>query len=137
MRRAHRLLAGLLAAGALLTATTGCAQSVDPIERLGRKAAQRVNPPAVPPGRAAARPAGSPAAGVRGDHGAPEALVAVSCRRSPRPGEAGPPGGDVRNGAGGRGVVLEEGTVPAGPERRAVRRGRHEGRELALRLTEC
>ncbi|MFJ4853875.1 hypothetical protein [Streptomyces sp. NPDC088730] len=129
MRRAHRLLAGLLAAGALLTATTGCAQSVDPIERLGRKAAQRVNPPAVPPG--------SRAAGVRGDHGAPEALVAVSCGRSPRPGEAGPPGGDVRNGAGGRGVVLEEGTVPAGPERRAVRRGRHEGRELALRLTEC
>ncbi|NED88471.1 polysaccharide deacetylase family protein, partial [Streptomyces sp. SID11233] len=53
MRRAHRLLAGLLAAGALLT-VTGCAQSVDPIERLGRKAAQRVNPP---PSRAAARPA--------------------------------------------------------------------------------
>ncbi|MGW2177348.1 hypothetical protein ACWCXX_04485 [Streptomyces sp. NPDC001732] len=41
MRRAYRLLAGLLAAGALLTAT-GCAQSVEPIERLGRKAAQRV-----------------------------------------------------------------------------------------------
>ncbi|MDI3405535.1 polysaccharide deacetylase family protein [Streptomyces cavernicola] len=40
MRRAHRLLAGVLAAGAL--ALTGCAQSVDPIERLGRKAAQKV-----------------------------------------------------------------------------------------------
>ncbi|MFM9369373.1 polysaccharide deacetylase family protein [Streptomyces sp. Da 82-17] len=40
MSRAHRLLAGLLAAGAL--ALTGCAQSVDPIERLGRKAAQKV-----------------------------------------------------------------------------------------------
>jgi hypothetical protein len=48
MRRAYRLLAGrrlpagwlagLLAAGAL--PVTGCAQSVDPIERLGRKAAQ-------------------------------------------------------------------------------------------------
>ncbi|MFI6939296.1 polysaccharide deacetylase family protein [Streptomyces sp. NPDC050418] len=45
MRAAHRLLAGLLAAGALaLTSTglTGCAQSVDPIERLGRKAAEKV-----------------------------------------------------------------------------------------------
>ncbi|MFE4056585.1 hypothetical protein ACFXP3_09865 [Streptomyces sp. NPDC059096] len=40
MRPGHRLLAGVLAAGALLTA--GCAQSVDPIERLGRKAAERV-----------------------------------------------------------------------------------------------
>ncbi|MEV4971424.1 hypothetical protein [Streptomyces scopuliridis] len=48
MRPAHRLLAGVLAAGALLAA--GCAQSadamdpMDPIERLGRKAAQRVGP---------------------------------------------------------------------------------------------
>ncbi|MFI6699442.1 hypothetical protein ACIBJC_10795 [Streptomyces sp. NPDC050509] len=42
MSPGHRLLAGVLAAGALLTA--GCAQSVDPIERLGRKAAQRVGP---------------------------------------------------------------------------------------------
>ncbi|WP_405999082.1 hypothetical protein [Streptomyces sp. NBC_00829] len=41
MSRAHRLLAGL-AAGALLAA--GCAPSVDPIERLGRKAARKVTP---------------------------------------------------------------------------------------------
>ncbi|MDQ8704324.1 polysaccharide deacetylase family protein [Streptomyces sp. LHD-70] len=40
MRRAHRLLAGVLAAGALTL--SGCAESVDPIERLGRKAAQKV-----------------------------------------------------------------------------------------------
>ncbi|MDX3852184.1 hypothetical protein [Streptomyces sp. AK02-01A] len=48
MRPAHRLLAGLLAAGALLAGCgallTGCAPSVDPIERLGRKAAQKVSP---------------------------------------------------------------------------------------------
>ncbi|GAA2406575.1 hypothetical protein GCM10010433_01390 [Streptomyces pulveraceus] len=68
MRRAHRLLAGLLAAGALLT-TTGCAQSVDPIERLGRKAAQRVNhPPRTP---------------ARGDHGEPGSLVVIACRQPP------------------------------------------------------
>ncbi|MFJ1745625.1 hypothetical protein ACIOJD_05190 [Streptomyces sp. NPDC088116] len=46
MRPAHRLLAGVLAAGAFLTA--GCAQSVDPIERLGRKAAQGMSPHAPP-----------------------------------------------------------------------------------------
>ncbi|MET7616511.1 polysaccharide deacetylase family protein [Streptomyces sp. NPDC005408] len=50
MRQAHRLLAGLLAAGALLAA--GCAQSVDPIERLGRKAARQVTPGAGAPGSA-------------------------------------------------------------------------------------
>ncbi|MFE9781200.1 hypothetical protein ACFYPA_23940 [Streptomyces sp. NPDC005775] len=71
MRRARRLLAGLLTAGALLTATAGCAQSVDPIERLGRKAAQRVNPP--PGGH------GAGSAAVRGDHGAPGAMVVVAC----------------------------------------------------------
>jgi hypothetical protein len=50
MTQAHRLLAGLLAAGALLAA--GCAQSVDPIERLGRKAAEQVTPGAGAPGAA-------------------------------------------------------------------------------------
>lgn len=73
MRRAHRLLAGLLTVGALLTATAGCAQSVDPIERLGRKAVRRVNPP---PGGHGTRPAA-----VRGDHGAPGAMVVVACGR--------------------------------------------------------
>lgn len=87
MRRAHRLLAGVLAAGALLTATTGCAQSVDPIERLGRKAAQRVNrPPSAP----ALRPAAARPPAVRGDHGAPGAMVVVSCGRSPKSGHARP-----------------------------------------------
>jgi hypothetical protein len=62
MRRVHRLLAGLLTAGALLTATAGCAQSVEPIERLGRKAAQKVTRP-----RPA--PAVGPQAYQRGDHG--------------------------------------------------------------------
>ncbi|GGT89065.1 MULTISPECIES: hypothetical protein [Streptomyces] len=41
MTRARRLPAGLALAGALL-ALPGCASSVDPIERLGRKAAERV-----------------------------------------------------------------------------------------------
>ncbi|MEU9998285.1 hypothetical protein [Streptomyces sp. NPDC050848] len=41
MRRARRLAAGLALAGALM-GVTGCASSVDPIERLGRKAARQV-----------------------------------------------------------------------------------------------
>lgn len=147
MRRAHRLLAGLLTAGALLTVTAGCAQSVDPIERLGRKAAQRMNPsPSAPEARPAA---------VRGDHGAPGAMVVIACGRPRRPGDPGcvrrSAGGrsgrgrttgrswmrgaagapDVRNGPGTRGVL----PVPGGFRRRTA--GRHEGRELALRLTEC
>ncbi|WSJ91166.1 polysaccharide deacetylase family protein [Streptomyces sp. NBC_01304] len=36
------MLAGVLAAGALALSVSGCAQSVDPIERLGRKAAHKV-----------------------------------------------------------------------------------------------
>ena len=75
MRRARRMVAGVLAAGALVAATAGCAQSVDPIERLGRKAAHGITHP---------RP--SPAAGPRahphrtsGTEGAP---AAVACPRS-------------------------------------------------------
>ncbi|MGW6564672.1 hypothetical protein [Streptomyces sp. NPDC054975] len=41
MTGARRPVAGLALAGALL-AISGCASSVDPIERLGRKAAERV-----------------------------------------------------------------------------------------------
>lgn len=73
MRKAHRLLAGLLAAGALLAAT-GCAQSVDPIERLGRKAAQKVHHPQRTPA------AGPPA---HGDHGESGAMVVISCGQLP------------------------------------------------------
>lgn len=94
MRRAHRLLAGLLTAGALLTVTAGCAQSVDPIERLGRKAVQRVkrppSAPAVRPG--AGRTEAVRPAAVRGDHGAPGARVVVR--------ERGARALDVRNGPG-------------------------------------
>ncbi|WP_405892958.1 hypothetical protein OG612_23820 [Streptomyces sp. NBC_01527] len=82
MGRAWRLLAGLLAAGALLTATAGCAQSVDPIERLGRKAVQKVQGPHRAP---AAGPEGvsesGAKAGVRGDPGAPGSWAVTACGR--------------------------------------------------------
>ncbi|MFG2558196.1 hypothetical protein [Streptomyces sp. NPDC048496] len=89
MRRAHRLLAGLLATGALLTATAGCAQSVDPIERLGRKAAQKVSRPHRTPGPGPAAES-ERRQGVRGDEGAAGPMVVGSCGRPGRPPESGP-----------------------------------------------
>ncbi|MFF2957477.1 hypothetical protein ACFVT1_00850 [Streptomyces sp. NPDC057963] len=85
MRGAYRPLAGLLAAGALLTAIAGCAQSVDPIERLGRKAAQRVaHPRPTPAAGSQARPRGGRGDhGERGDHGAPGSLVVIACDQPP------------------------------------------------------
>ncbi|WP_392672120.1 hypothetical protein [Streptomyces sp. LN785] len=89
MNRARRLLAGLLAAGVLLAPVAGCAQSVDPIERLGRKAAQKVHRPhRAPEPAAGAEP--EPSAGVRGDGGRVDP-TAVRCgphRRPPRSGRA-------------------------------------------------
>lgn len=82
MSRAHRLLAGLLVAGALLTATAGCAQSVDPIERLGRKAAQKVTRPRPAP---AAGPSAHPRHHGRphSDHGVQRPPVVTACRQPP------------------------------------------------------
>ncbi|MFC9426420.1 hypothetical protein [Streptomyces sp. NPDC056987] len=109
MSPGHRLLAGVLAAGALLTA--GCAQSVDPIERLGRKAAQRVGPrawqapsiagvsrgPGVP--GVAGAPGFSGVPGITGVPGIPRVavpepvsravVVRRSCGRSAPPGRTG------------------------------------------------
>ncbi|MET8129937.1 hypothetical protein ABZV67_07445 [Streptomyces sp. NPDC005065] len=89
MSRARRLLAGLLAAGVLLTATAGCAQSVDPIERLGRKAAQKVRGPHRAPATGPGRTSESgPKADVRSDHGAPGSWVVTACGRRDRPQES-------------------------------------------------
>ncbi|MFE3939906.1 hypothetical protein ACFXPJ_40725, partial [Streptomyces goshikiensis] len=56
MKYARRLVAGTLAAGALALSLSGCGKSVDPIERMGRKASQeggapgaRAPPPPPPP----------------------------------------------------------------------------------------
>lgn len=52
MNRARRPIAALVLAGALLAALPACAPSVDPFERLGRKAAERVTPRPPHPHRA-------------------------------------------------------------------------------------
>ncbi|MFB7914238.1 hypothetical protein [Streptomyces sp. NPDC056061] len=79
MSPARRALAGVLAAGALLTATTGCAQSVDPIERLGRKAARNiVHPRPEPAAGPPAHPRTPPGSG-----GTPGPRSVVACPRPP------------------------------------------------------
>lgn len=49
MRYARRLVAGTLAAGALALSLTGCGDSVDPIERLGRKTTETKKSPSPAP----------------------------------------------------------------------------------------
>ncbi|WP_455754107.1 polysaccharide deacetylase family protein [Streptomyces erythrochromogenes] len=54
----RRLVAGTLAAGALALSLTGCGESVEPIERLGRKTTQE---PSRTPSASASAPVSSPA----------------------------------------------------------------------------
>ncbi|GAA3141630.1 hypothetical protein GCM10010449_71830 [Streptomyces rectiviolaceus] len=86
--RAHRFVAAALAAGVLAPALlTGCAQSVDPIERLGRKAAEKVpsRKPGVSP--SCAPPAGAP---KTGRHMATETEPPTPGKRCPEGHEATP-----------------------------------------------
>ncbi|WP_371617458.1 polysaccharide deacetylase family protein [Streptomyces sp. NBC_00454] len=62
MRYARRLVAGTLAAGALALSLTGCGDSVDPIERMGRKATEDRTSPS-PSAPASPSAAGSAVAG--------------------------------------------------------------------------
>ncbi len=66
MRYARRLVAGTLAAGALALSLTGCGESVEPIERLGRRTthepSQTPSASASPPGSASGSASGSSAA---------------------------------------------------------------------------
>ncbi len=64
MRYARRLVAGTLAAGALALSLTGCGESVDPIERLGRKATQE--PSQTPSASASATAPAPDSAGAQG-----------------------------------------------------------------------
>ncbi|GHB44792.1 hypothetical protein GCM10010347_12770 [Streptomyces cirratus] len=57
MKYARRLVAGMLAAGALALSLSGCGNSVDPIERLGRKTQQETGKPSASPSAGASSPA--------------------------------------------------------------------------------
>ncbi|MFC9296220.1 polysaccharide deacetylase family protein [Streptomyces sp. NPDC057011] len=68
MKHARRLVAGTLAAGALALSLTGCGDSVDPIERLGRKTTQGAGT-----AEASATPSPSPSAGNAAGNASDEA----------------------------------------------------------------
>ncbi|MFE5914500.1 hypothetical protein ACFQ6B_36240 [Streptomyces wedmorensis] len=108
---ARRLVAALTVTGALL-ALPACASSVDPIERLGRKAAERVSP----------RP--SPAREVREAGEAGETRQVRQARQVRQVGEA----VDAVDAKGCR----KRREAPAEPRPVTPRSD-----ELALRLTEC
>ncbi len=82
MKYARRLVAGTLAAGALALSLTGCGNSVDPIERLGRKAADGH---ATPSASASASPTGSPSAASPGDQGYKKWGLTAPVQYAPKP----------------------------------------------------
>ncbi|MGR8008864.1 polysaccharide deacetylase family protein [Streptomyces hypolithicus] len=109
MRRAHRLLAGLLAAGAV--GLTGCAQSVEPIERLGRKAVRSV----APAGGLPSAPAVPGAPGAPAVPGAPRVTA-------PAPGVTAPAPAPAPAGAYARwGLAAPPLPAPAPPVRKPAR----------------
>ncbi|MFI8827411.1 hypothetical protein [Streptomyces sp. NPDC053431] len=107
MSRARRLTAALALTGALF-ALPACASSVDPIERLGRKAAEKVSPrphrdrAARPPAAGPSAPSAPPASATPSDPSPPAA----------RPGSR-PASSLVRNHELRPGVPPESGEVSA------------------------
>ncbi|MEU3060113.1 polysaccharide deacetylase family protein [Streptomyces subrutilus] len=114
MKYARRLVAGTLAAGALALSLTGCGDSVDPIERLGRKTTQEAPEPGS--GTPSAAPSGTPsgAAGTASDEAyrkwgleAPVAYAPKPARKPQLP-TAGP----------GRAPVVDR--IPVAPDDKVV-----------------
>ncbi|MEX0173662.1 hypothetical protein [Streptomyces sp. LMG1-1-1.1] len=114
--RARRLTAALAVTGALL-ALPACASSVDPIERLGRKAAERVSPHPSP-----AREARGTAEDAKGcgEWAGDAARVRAGDVAEDRAGDAAKDPAAVR-------VAARTEPLPVTPR----------SDELALRLTEC
>ncbi|WP_017239618.1 hypothetical protein [Streptomyces sp. SS] len=77
---ARRLVAALAVTGALL-ALPACASSVDPIERLGRKAAERVSPRPSPAGEVREAGETRDARETRQVRQAVDAVDAKGCRK--------------------------------------------------------
>ncbi|MFF2195937.1 polysaccharide deacetylase family protein [Streptomyces sp. NPDC058157] len=83
MKYARRLVAGTLTAGALALSLSGCGNSVDPIERLGRKAGQSGSPSASPSARTSAAP--SAQAGTPGDEAYRKWGLTAPLQYAPKP----------------------------------------------------
>lgn len=80
MRYVRRLVAGTLAAGALALSLTGCGESVEPIERLGRKTTQE---PSQTP--SASAPVAPPAPGGAGDEAYKKWGLTAPVQYAPKP----------------------------------------------------
>ncbi|MFJ9510077.1 polysaccharide deacetylase family protein [Streptomyces sp. NPDC101754] len=86
MRYARRFVAGTLTAGALALSLTGCGNSVDPIERLGRKTAQDVGTPSASPSASASASAGASArAGTPADEAYRKWGLTAPVQYAPKP----------------------------------------------------
>ncbi|MFF4577695.1 polysaccharide deacetylase family protein [Streptomyces sp. NPDC001373] len=114
MKYARRLVAGTLTAGALALSLSGCGNSVDPIERLGRKAGQTPGAPSASPS-APASAAASPQAGTPGDEAYRKWGLTAPLQYAPKPAQkpqlpkpAGP----------GKPVVLDR--IPVAPNDKVV-----------------
>lgn len=113
MRYARRLVAGTLTAGALALSLSGCGNSVDPIERLGRKTAPDSASPSSPPS-APAPAASSAQAGTAGDEAYRKWGLKAPVQYAPKPAQK----PQLPKAAPGKAAVLDR--IPVAPTEKVV-----------------
>ncbi|MFG2390651.1 polysaccharide deacetylase family protein [Streptomyces lavendulae] len=110
MKYARRFVAGTLTAGALALSLTGCGNSVDPIERLGRKTATETGTAsASPSARPSAAPGASASAGTPADEAYKKWGLTAPLQYAPKPAQK----PQLPKAAPGKPVVLDRIPVPA------------------------
>lgn len=113
MRYARRLVAGTLTAGALALSLSGCGNSVDPIERLGRKTAPDSASPSSAPS-APASAASSAQAGSAGDEAYRKWGLKTPVQYAPKPAQK----PQLPKAAPGKAAVLDR--IPVAPTEKVV-----------------
>ncbi|WP_455754322.1 polysaccharide deacetylase family protein [Streptomyces erythrochromogenes] len=108
----RRLVAGTLAAGALALSLTGCGESVEPIERLGRKTTQEPSqtPSASAPAPASPASPASPAPGGAGDEAYKKWGLTAPVQYAPKPAQK----PQLPGAAPGKVPVIDRIPLPAG-----------------------
>ncbi|MFJ6756876.1 MULTISPECIES: polysaccharide deacetylase family protein [unclassified Streptomyces] len=113
MKHARRLVAGTLAAGALALSLTGCGDSADPTERLGRKATQTPGTPESkqPADAGSTAPSGTPSApGSASDEAYKKWGLTAPLSFAPKPAQK----PQIPKAAPGKVPVVDRIPVPAG-----------------------
>ncbi|MCJ1679445.1 polysaccharide deacetylase family protein [Streptomyces sp. APSN-46.1] len=103
------MVAGTLAAGALALSLTGCGNSVDPIERLGREATQKASEGAASPGPSASASPSAPVAAA-GDEAYRKWGLTAPLTFAPKPDRK----PHAPSAAPGKAAVVDRIPVPAG-----------------------